>query len=113
MTYMRILGIVASVIVNFCWVLSAKSIVSVRVLESLSNQQPDSLTLTVTNASDSVVFSMFEPSRVTEWNGRKMVSFGEFNFAMGDYIRHYPCRLGYLTFDNITLLFNNLSRNNA
>ncbi len=37
MTYMRILGIVASVIVNFCWVLSAKSIVSVKVLESLSN----------------------------------------------------------------------------
>lgn len=88
MSFLRISGIVASVIVNLCWVLSAKSIVSVKVLESLSNQQPDSLTLTVTNAFDSVVFSMFEPSRFTEWNGRKSVSFGDFGLPVngtGDY----------------------------
>ncbi len=82
MTFLRILAIVCANIVSLNWALSAKSIVSVKVLESLSNQQPDSLTLTVTNASDSVVFSMFEPSRVTEWNGRKSVSFGDFGFPV-------------------------------
>lgn len=88
MVFLRTLGLIVAIIVNIGCVVSAKSVVSVKVLESLSNQQPDSLTLTVTNASDSVVFSMFEPSRVTEWKGRRMVSFGDFSFSVngtGDY----------------------------
>lgn len=88
MTFPWRLAIACSILVSLNWVMSAKSIVSVKVLESLSNQQPDSLTLTVTNASDSVVFSMFEPSRVTEWNGRKSIGFGDFGLPVngtGDY----------------------------
>lgn len=112
MTSLRIISIIASIIVNLCWFISAKSIISVKVLDSLSNQQPDSLTLTVTNASDSIVFSHFEPSRVTEWNGRKSVSFGDFGLPVngtGDYNLRLSA-VGFCTIDIPFTLESNDSR---
>lgn len=90
-------SIVVCVAASSFGIASAKSIVSVKVLESLSRQQPDSLTLTVTNAADSVVFSLFEPSRVSEWNGRRSISFGDFAFPINN-TGHYSLKVSAIGF---------------